>query len=569
MRNHHVTYRVIKDKETYLKKMNASRHSTQNGVSYLKTLLRNKNNTLHVIIPAMNEADTISGVLDEVNRLDPDKVIVVVNGSTDQTARIARNKGASVIYYSEPLGNDLGRAIGAMDSDADIYLFTDADIVIKAEDLLPFVHDIENGTDVSINSVDNVTKVKGADMISFARYYLNFIQQKPELRAENILTIPHAFSKKGLDIIHKATLTNPMLANAVAADKGLNISVPHSIDVLSINKIRPNHLLKEGEVMSGAMQRMHGDMVEALDYLTSTHGASLHYPPLTNYQAISDRLRLNWQAVSKVKSTTIVLAIPEQSNVLNDLCILCKSLDAEIIPVLSKTNSRAMSILQGYNLPYILLHEEKALYTYFDIGGQLAQGDVIFFHSADILLNEAQINTFIHDVAHNNYDISLNNQLAEVKEIENMNIIHIGNRLLTASIRSHNYDLDISSLLVPPFALKRTVLAKLSPITMQHLGRAYVKSLEQGLKVSKATFIDSSTFLRTYESQILSHQLDGIYYLLKKYGPRACFTDGYRLRKIIHNDVNVIKNTDQLYFNDINESFSMLSELPLEVLIVS
>jgi dolichol-phosphate mannosyltransferase len=67
-----------------------------------------------IILPALNEATTISKVIDEIPQQALEQtgysveVLVVDNGSTDQTAQIAREKGARVI--TEPRRGK-GRAV--------------------------------------------------------------------------------------------------------------------------------------------------------------------------------------------------------------------------------------------------------------------------------------------------------------------------------------------------------------------------------------------------------------------------------------------------------------------------
>ncbi|MBX5437450.1 MAG: glycosyltransferase [Alicyclobacillaceae bacterium] len=96
---------------------------------------RNARHRLAIIVPACNEEHTIGRVLREAKRLCPKDIIVVVNGSTDGTARVARHCGAHVIRYRHRLGNDIGRAVGALHCDADVYLFLDADFALTAETL--------------------------------------------------------------------------------------------------------------------------------------------------------------------------------------------------------------------------------------------------------------------------------------------------------------------------------------------------------------------------------------------------------------------------------------------------
>jgi len=80
-----------------------------------------------VIIPVLNEEQSIGAVLDEIpNELNAD-VIVVDNGSTDQTANIARDRGARV--FSEPRrGYGFACLRGMREiTDADIVVFLDGD----------------------------------------------------------------------------------------------------------------------------------------------------------------------------------------------------------------------------------------------------------------------------------------------------------------------------------------------------------------------------------------------------------------------------------------------------------
>ena len=58
-----------------------------------------------VVIPALNEEDTIGRVINEVHRHLPEADVLVVNdGSTDLTAEVARAKGVEVIDLIDNLG---------------------------------------------------------------------------------------------------------------------------------------------------------------------------------------------------------------------------------------------------------------------------------------------------------------------------------------------------------------------------------------------------------------------------------------------------------------------------------
>jgi len=65
-----------------------------------------------VVLPALNEAESIARVVDEVRRNQPDADLLVVDdGSTDRTAEIARSAGARVM--SLPFNLGIGGAMRA------------------------------------------------------------------------------------------------------------------------------------------------------------------------------------------------------------------------------------------------------------------------------------------------------------------------------------------------------------------------------------------------------------------------------------------------------------------------
>ena len=79
-----------------------------------------------LIIPALNEADCLDQLLAEVPLDLLHQVIVVDNGSTDDTAEVARKSGAIVI--EEPRrGYGAACASGAIAAEGDVLVFMDGD----------------------------------------------------------------------------------------------------------------------------------------------------------------------------------------------------------------------------------------------------------------------------------------------------------------------------------------------------------------------------------------------------------------------------------------------------------
>ena len=79
-----------------------------------------------LIIPALNEADCLGQLLAEVSTEQLHQVIVVDNGSTDNTAKVARKAGALVI--EEPRrGYGFACTAGATAAEGDVLVFMDGD----------------------------------------------------------------------------------------------------------------------------------------------------------------------------------------------------------------------------------------------------------------------------------------------------------------------------------------------------------------------------------------------------------------------------------------------------------
>lgn len=88
------------------------------------------------IIPALNEENRIASVIDKINLLCNDfnfEIIVADGNSTDKTTDIAEERGAIVIKESKEAPKTIanGRNTGASIATGDIFIFCDADTVIK------------------------------------------------------------------------------------------------------------------------------------------------------------------------------------------------------------------------------------------------------------------------------------------------------------------------------------------------------------------------------------------------------------------------------------------------------
>lgn len=97
---------------------------------------------ISVILPAYNEADAIGGVLDKLIPMAGEngwEVIVVDDGSSDGTGKIAEEHGAKVLTHSHNRGYGASLKRGIEESNYDWVLITDGDGTYPVEEIPSFL----------------------------------------------------------------------------------------------------------------------------------------------------------------------------------------------------------------------------------------------------------------------------------------------------------------------------------------------------------------------------------------------------------------------------------------------
>lgn len=221
-----------------------------------------------VIIPAMNEARTIAGVISRARGVHPRcEVIVIVNGSVDDTAKIAQSLGARVISYELPLGHDAGRSVGAEVAKGEVLLFTDGDFAIPASELRPFVSAISRGADIALNDYSGPVRKRSPHPVVLSKYALNILLDRPDLKGCSMTAVPHAISRKALAVLGSEVLSRPPLAHACAVLEGLYVEAVYKVPVGKLNAIR-----RKADGQDPLQQFIIVDHLEAISLLLERQG---------------------------------------------------------------------------------------------------------------------------------------------------------------------------------------------------------------------------------------------------------------------------------------------------------
>ncbi len=94
----------------------------------MPTLQVDRPPSLSVVLPAKNEALSLPGVLKKIRAHYPEaELLVIDDGSTDNTGELARNAGARVVRHPYSLGNGAAVKAGARAAAGEILVFMDAD----------------------------------------------------------------------------------------------------------------------------------------------------------------------------------------------------------------------------------------------------------------------------------------------------------------------------------------------------------------------------------------------------------------------------------------------------------
>ena len=110
-------------------------------------------NQLSIVIPAKNESSGLSLLLPKLKESYPDaEILVIDDGSTDNTVDVCKKSKVSVISHPESKGNGAAIKTGARNATGNIIIFMDADGQHKPEDIPRLLEKFNKGYDMVVGA---------------------------------------------------------------------------------------------------------------------------------------------------------------------------------------------------------------------------------------------------------------------------------------------------------------------------------------------------------------------------------------------------------------------------------
>lgn len=511
--------------------------------------------TLSVIIPACNEIDTISDVIQSVKGLNPLEIIVVANGCTDGTETVAEHLGCKVLRYTEKLGNDVGRAAGAKEAIGDVLLFIDGDFAIQTSKLQLFLNPIlYNQADVVLNNLDALfLKRQKPNSITVWRQILNAMLESEKLKIDSLLSVPHALTKEVVQSIGYECFVNPIMAHLRLVQSEWRISRHCAIDVITPNKFRPTEHAAYGTGLSQSEKRMIGDHIEAVaaqivdsDRRGGYHDGNRKRESVYHTLDFEDFYQ-GWGVTSKLykeKQLSVIIPVQDEEKTIGNVIEELRKIEPfEIIVVVNGSSDQTATIAKDKGATTIVYKEALGNDVGRSLGTYFAKGEIVLFIDGDFVIPASELYPFAKAIA-DGTDVALN-------DLNHYLDLRVPLHLVTAfkyalNLACDRKDLGVGSLIAVPNAFSQKCLKGIGYRSLLAPCVAQVKAILSGFEVACVSRVEVDKMNRIRPSEhfakighppavlrIIGDHIEGLEQLIVLTGSRGGFHDGNRKRDIL------------------------------------
>ncbi|MFB9277949.1 hypothetical protein ACFQMJ_13785 [Cohnella cellulosilytica] len=177
------------------------------------------------VVRAGEDEAALFQTLSRLEALPLQEIVVVASSPTERLYAAARGfTNAVVVGLPDSLDPDIGRALGAKLTAADIILFADGERPAESEQLARFLWECDGKLDVVLNDLGSrMGTFRRRGGIERLQEFLNASLRREDLKTNSLSVLPFALSRQALDALGASALTVPVKAHAQAILKGLRI----------------------------------------------------------------------------------------------------------------------------------------------------------------------------------------------------------------------------------------------------------------------------------------------------------------------------------------------------------